>query len=173
MQPVLYLAIWVWLETKELGSTAGFSLWFQLPRCHVGLHFLVANSIWLLALLCFRSVFLSASKGTSWVSVPNLHRWILEISKGEVVGGASPIFPFFPQSPAWFHGNCSLWHPVYHINHSEFCYFVQHTLSHVQSMLLAEAHLSSISSSHGPAVRSIARVTRFALCCFSLLSART
>ena len=25
--------IWVWLKSKELGQTAGFSLWFHLPRC--------------------------------------------------------------------------------------------------------------------------------------------
>ena len=27
---------WVWLKIKELGQTAGFSLWFHLPGCQFG-----------------------------------------------------------------------------------------------------------------------------------------
>ena len=30
---------WLWLKMKELGPTAGFPLWFHLPRGHCGKHF--------------------------------------------------------------------------------------------------------------------------------------
>ena len=30
------MVFWVWLKIKELGSYAGFSFWFYLPRSHLG-----------------------------------------------------------------------------------------------------------------------------------------
>ena len=42
---VLGCGTWVWLKSKELGQTAGFSLWFHLPGCRFGYLFLTHSHL--------------------------------------------------------------------------------------------------------------------------------